>query len=303
MGYDRKPRKGVMLCYPFEEARLEEGNRKSWGQWPVIVQPKLNGERCRAIIGPDGYVMLLSSTEEVIFSCPHINEELSRYPNFRGKELDGELYCHGRGFEEIHGAISRTVNFIDTSWIEYHIFDLVDEKIEQWQRVIWVEDFFKEQASPGNCLVKVQNILCYNIDDVRRNYKQICQQGYEGVIVRNFLGMYHRNRNTQIMKFKPKKKDWYEIVGWEEERDKTGMAKGTLGAFWCIGERGEEQFKVGSGFTQQQRKDFWAEREQLKGKFLFVEYQALSAKRMVPVFGITSENNEERRMIKDASDR
>ena len=36
-------RTGIMLCYPFEEKRLNKWNP------PYIIQPKLDGERCRAV--------------------------------------------------------------------------------------------------------------------------------------------------------------------------------------------------------------------------------------------------------------
>jgi DNA ligase 1 len=88
-----------------------------------------------------------------------------------------------------------------------------------------------------------------------------------------------------VMKFKPKKKDIYDIVSYQEEVDKYGQAKGTLGAFIC---RGEDStlFGVGTGFTAHQRKDLWQRRESLVGRYLEVEYQALTPKKVprFPVF-------------------
>ena len=63
--------KNIMKCYPFEEKRLAK-----WKP-PYIVQPKFDGVRCRAIPTDTGY-LLVSSEENVIFSVPHINEELNK---------------------------------------------------------------------------------------------------------------------------------------------------------------------------------------------------------------------------------
>ena len=101
MTTERPKRTGVQLCYPFEEKRLNK--------WlpPFFVQPKLDGERCRIIVRQNG-ALLLSSTEEIITSVPHINAA-ARLQLPEG-EYDGELYVHGRTFEEIHSVVSRRVN-------------------------------------------------------------------------------------------------------------------------------------------------------------------------------------------------
>src|SRR5574343_213913 len=115
-------RANIMLCYPFEEKRL---NR--WGVSHVIVQPKLDGERCRAII-TNGQVQLLSSEMNEIFSVPHITEELSYIFKDTKIELDGELYCHGMDFPSIHSIVSRKENLhSDYSKIQFHIFDTIQD--------------------------------------------------------------------------------------------------------------------------------------------------------------------------------
>ena len=86
-------RKGILLCYPFEEKRLAK-----WAP-PYIVQPKYDGVRCRAIPIKDNNYLLLSSEENVYYSVPHINEELKSLNLNSDLELDGELYCHGMSFE------------------------------------------------------------------------------------------------------------------------------------------------------------------------------------------------------------
>jgi hypothetical protein len=58
-------RTGIMLCYPFEEKRLNK-----WGN-KFLLQPKLDGDRCRAIFDEYGKVKLLSS-EENEFNSVHI---------------------------------------------------------------------------------------------------------------------------------------------------------------------------------------------------------------------------------------
>lgn len=262
---------GIMKCYPFEEKRLLK-----W-EPPFIVQPKYDGVRCRAIYAQtaDSY-MLLSSEENVIFSVPHINQVLNDLK--LTAELDGELYCHGMSFEEIVSITSRTVNLHDNSIaIKFHVFDIVNEE-PQMRRTLLIEAL--RGISPFIQIAPFY--MCESLDDIMRAYDQLIKDGYEGIIVRHKLGKYEKKRSTAIMKFKPKKDDVYEILGKQEEVSITGIPKGTLGALVLRSGDGDT-FKVGTGFTQEQRQTLWeAELTGMKAK---IAYQHLTD-RKVPRFPV-----------------
>jgi DNA ligase 1 len=269
---------GIMKCYPFEEARLAK-----W-QPPYIVQPKYDGVRCRAIHTQTGLsgneYILLSSEENLIHSVPHINDAL------RGlrltAELDGELYCHGMSFEQIVSITSRTVNLHeDHIKIRFHCFDIVDENLPQMRRQLIIENL--RGLSPW--IVVAPFYLCENLDDVLRAYDRIVNDGYEGIIVRHHLAPYERKRSTYVMKFKPKREDEYEIVGFQEEIDKEGLPKDSLGALVCRSGDGAI-FNVGTGFTQDRRKELWEGRELLRGQRAIVKYQHITSGNKVPRFPV-----------------
>lgn len=269
--------RGVMKCYPFEEKRLAK-----W-QPPYIVQPKYDGIRCRAIQLETGLkgneYLLLSSEENIIYSVPHIPEVLS-HTGIKA-ELDGELYCHGMSFEEILSITSRTVNIrSDYNKIQFHIFDIINDQ-PQMRRSLLIENL--KGLSPY--IVVAPFWLCENLDDVMRAYDQVIEKGYEGIIVRHAQAPYVRKRSTMVMKFKPKKDDIYEIVGWEEEISIEGNPKGSIGSLRC--ESGDGfTFSVGTGFTRDQRNDLWRVRNSLTGKYAKVQYQHLTSGRKVPRFPV-----------------
>jgi len=270
-----KRRNGIMLAYPFEEKRLNKWNP------PYIVQPKLDGERCRALFTPSG-VILLSSEENVIFSVPHINEQLEG-EWIEGTELDGELYLHDSTFEQIHSVVGRTVNLHpDYKKMQYHIFDLVDER-PQFKRTIDLK-YYHEQNDLKN-VTYVPSYIAENFDEVISYYNELISLGYEGIIVRHVDAPYVRKRSIYMMKFKPKKQDTYKIIGWNEEVSKDGDPKGTLGSLVCVGSDGTE-FAVGTGFTHVQRADLWAAREKLFGKEAVVSYQHITSGKKVPRFPV-----------------
>jgi len=273
---ERAKRAGVMLCYPFEEKRLLK-----WSP-PYVVQPKLDGVRCRAVWADElnSYV-LLSSTQHQIVSVPHIVAALNK--SGLTTELDGELYCHGMSFEDIYGRTARTVNeHLDSEAIEFHIFDIITEG-SQLARMTWLYAHVFEQP-----LVAVPFKLCSDLDEIMAHYVQILNKGYEGIIVRHIDAPYKRARSTFMMKFKPKKEDYYNVLGSVEEVDKFGKPKGSLGALICAGNDNTE-FRVGSGFNQDQRQKLWIERENLPGHLVRVEYQHITPGRGVPRFPIFCE--------------
>ncbi len=262
--------KNIQKCYPFEEKRL-----LTW-EPPYIVQPKYDGVRCRAVPIENGY-LLLSSEEHIIYSVPHINEALEKDKSL-GIELDGELYAHGLGFEEIVSRTSRTVN-LHSGYkdIKFHIFDYVSQE-SQAIRIKSLSDL--DLKDP---LIKSPYWLAWDLEWVMRIYDNLISLGYEGIIVRHYAGPYERKRSTLVMKFKPKKEDEYEIVGVVEEMSIHGSPKGRLGALILDSGDGHT-FNVGTGFSEDDRIRLW--KEELVGRVCKIQYQHLTAGKKVPRFPV-----------------
>lgn len=281
-------RKDIMLCYPLEEKRLIK-----WGP-PYIVQPKLDGDRCRCVIDDLGRIELISSEGHPRNqSVPHIVNEIRSLIKddiiVPPIELDGELYIHEGGYHElIHGIVSRTKNIHpDYKRAQYHIFDIVDETSPMILREMYLTRIYVYFST--NLFIKVvPSSVVYDIEAVYSYIDSWVGVGYEGIIVRRPSGMYVRKRSTNIMKFKPRKEDSYPIAGTIEEVSIDGIPKGTLGALVLTSDDGSQFFKVGSGsfLTQERRAELWKVRDALVGKIAVIKYQRMSAGRKVPVFPV-----------------
>ena len=275
-------RSGILLCYPFEEKRLLK-----WTP-PYIVQPKLDGERCRAVYDECLGWQLISSELNIFNSVPHINSSLlfSNIPP--SMELDGELYRHGLSFEEVHSRVSRTVNLhSDHTDIHYYVFDIVDSNLPQWQRIQILRNL-EDMLCVGIRIVP--SYLAEDLEGVLKSYDKILNDGYEGIIVRNIDAAYIRRRSLFVMKFKPKKDDFYEIVGFKQMIDKSGNPKEMLGALICKGDDNTE-FSVGSGLTDEMRLRWWPEEcaQTLIGRQVHVQYQHITPGKGVPRFPVLLE--------------
>jgi len=269
--------KGIMKAVPFEEKRLLK-----WRP-PFIVQPKYDGDRCKAYPLESGYLML-SSEENPFYSVPHIQDALTS--SGIKMTLDGELYNHsihkGGGHEAVHSIVSRTVNIHPRyQEMQYHIFDVETDE-PQLKRLVHLENIKKMQIP---YIVVAPFWLCETLDDIMRVYDELMDKDYEGIIVRHIDNVYQHKRSTLLMKFKPKQEDIYEIIGFNEEIDKNGYPKGTLGSLVCRSQEGES-FAVGSGFRQDDRRSLWIAKESLIGRRVKVQYQHTTPGRGVPRFPI-----------------
>lgn len=270
-------RTGIMLCYPFEERRLLEA--KFLWTWPVIVQPKLDGERCRVLKKSGNECKLLSSEGHEILCLPHLSDAVGALPH---GEYDGELYCHGMSLQQIHSIVSRTKNIHpEAEKIQLHLFDIITPepqfiRIEKLQRLDNFNKTFIKIVDTNLCVSTMESLY--------DEYRNTLSRGYEGIVIRERLRPYIRKRSRFVMKFKPKKSDIYTIIGINEAISQYGTPKGQIGAFVCTDPEGN-QFSVSAGnLTHQERRDLWKSREELIGKKLLVEYQTLTA-RGVPRHG------------------
>lgn len=277
-------RSGIQLCYPFEEKRLAK-----WRP-PYIIQPKLDGDRARAIIDHEGTALLVSSELNVYSSVPHINEALAKM-GLRDIELDGELYIHGAPHNEIHSIVSRSAANIHSDYklAEFHVFDIVTSH-PQVERTRLLIDLFPNQKRNFSPIQLVPSRIVNNLEEIMAAQDEYARLGYEGFVLREASAPYVRKRSTSLMKFKPRKEDLYEIVATQEEISIDGIPKNSLGALVCMGNDGTH-FRVGSGslLTRDARENLWQQREGLVGKYARVRYQHMTSARGVPRFPVVVE--------------
>ena len=273
-------RKGIMLCYPFEEERLVGTGRKSWNQWPVLVQPKIDGIRCKVNLAS---LLMTSSEENPIYSVPHIKEAIEKARDIFKRhditELDGELYSSDLTFEEICSAVLRDNPVEEGKKIEYHIFDFLTEdntrsNASRYQVLGLIDDALRYHELNEH-LVIVPTFFAHSIGEVYTMLEYQIGKGNEGIIIRHPYAYYQEKRVTTMLKFKPKRSDTYKVVGVKQLTDKYGFFKNMLGALTLTDPEGN-LFNVGTGFTDEDRRILWAEKDTLPGKYCTINYQNLT---------------------------
>lgn len=262
-------REGIMLCYWFDEKRFNK-----WPK-PVYCQPKLEGDRCRALISFGSInkkVQLLSSgARDRNFSVPHIvSAIMNQVISF--SELDGELFKLGMNHNDIRSRVAPTV-YKNPKYheIEYHIFDLILDGVPQDRRLETLD-----AINFSHPLVKVPTHQVYDLEEYYKLYEAFLLQGHEGIITRHPRATYTRRKVTTMMKDKPRILGKFKIVGCAQEHDLAGNSKDSLGALVLEMPDTKLTFSVGTGFTRAQRIELWREPEKLIGQTVEIAYQEIT---------------------------
>jgi DNA ligase-1 len=103
--------------------------------------------------------------------------------------------------------------------------------------------------------------------------KDAIEQGFEGIMIKDPNAVYECKRSTSWLKQKPFIEVSLTVVGIEEG---TGRNEGKLGALICEGEDDGKKIvvNVGSGFTDDQRADYWTGKEAMVGQIVEVRADA-----------------------------
>lgn len=217
--------------------------------YPVIVQPKLNGIRAKW----DGKNLI--SRQRKVWSersLPTVISELKQwsafYPDYI---LDGELYIHGFRFQEIEevAAVKRVTPHEHESKLKLHAFDLIsnDHTEERLIKLSQSYSFF------------VGVTRANNEQEVRRILNACIEFGYEGLMIRQLGCPYLPNRTEALLKLKPLQYGFGIVV---EVIEGQGKFKDMVGAFKVRFPSERWYFNIGGGnMTDEQRKEVWENRD------------------------------------------
>lgn len=275
----RPKRDGIQLAYP-----VDDGKVKRLGQI-FLVQPKLNGERCKVVWFQEEPVLLSSYGNKMPW-LGQIIEDLLELKARTGTEfsLDGEIYKHGWPREKIDSAI-RTRNEYnpDNGELEYHVFDIIDNR-KQLDRIVHAGQIIKDLCATKFVYSAVTTQVTW-----QEYARMFTDQGYEGIILRHLDALYVPKRTVSMLKFKPSEKDAYKIIDVLEAVSEEGDPKGMIGAFYVTDGTGT-QFKVGAGkILHSKRIELWNNRESLIGRDLVVKHEKIKTSGGIPVCTVAVE--------------
>jgi len=251
-----------MLAFPIEK-------KEKHVEFPALVQPKLDGFRCIAIV-KDGKAKLFSRTRKEITTLPHIVAELEKF--FENIILDGELYNHDlkHDFNRLASIIKRDEIHPDHTLIQYHIYDVVSNEENFNMRT---DTVFYELATSGRDYLKVVlTARVNNKEELQEYFSKFLAENYEGAMYRNPRMGYENKRSASLLKVKTMEDAEFKVIGVEEG---SGKLMGKAGALICVTEAGKE-FKAKMKGSIESLEEYLVNFKKYENKQLTVQFQGLT---------------------------
>ena len=265
-----------MLAHKYDSKRCN---------WPVAVEPKLDGVRVLAFVNRRANtVNFFSRSGKEFLTFDHLKkpflEFAAAYNVFHNVVFDGEV---------LSGTFNETVSDVrrkdkQATDAIFSVFDTLPLGAfsdsgkggvgdTYAKRRAGLESVFKDEAFTWSSFpIKLLPSYRANSDEeVQHYYSSAINKGKEGVVVKDLSAQYHRRRNHGWMKIKAEESVDLEIVGYEEG---SGKCAGALGAL--IVDFNGVNVNVGSGLSDEQRKSFWSVKDTLEGRIAEVFYHEIT---------------------------
>lgn len=252
-----------------------------------LIEVKLDGVRVITIVYPNGRVDQFSRNGKELVNFEHIKQQLQIPAKSMSEPwvLDGEVMSSS--FQDLMKQVHRKSD-VSAGDAVLHLFDWMP--LSAFEQGGW-DKTQKERSKAlkmwyGYYSDKLPNIAVLDHEEVdldtdkgKQRYKEINAQaiagGYEGIMVKNPDAPYECKRTVNWLKLKPFIEVTLTVVDVEEG---TGRNVGKLGALVCEGVDDGKKIRVnvGSGFSDANRDDFWAERTLLKDQMVEVRADAIT---------------------------
>jgi len=267
----------------------DSANHESKVAGKKLIEVKLDGVRVITIVRTDGRVEMFSRNGKELTNFPHVVEQISRVvkqtPPPYDLVLDGEIMSssfqdlmtqvHRKSDVKANDAVLNLFDFIPLENFEQGVWDRT-QTIRSQMVQAWVNT--NHQAMP-NVKALVFESVDLDTAEGQLRFKEINAQavagGYEGLLIKDPDAPYECKRSVAWLKLKPFIEVSLEVTDVEEG---TGRNVGRLGALVCGGQDDGKQITVncGSGFSDDNRIEFWNCRSVLLGEIVEVRADAIT---------------------------
>lgn len=170
--------------------------------------------------------------------------------DFPAQKLDGELWIGRNQFEAVMSAIQKKIP-VDTEWkqVRYMVFELPEAQGSFTDRLDAMRAIIDKSTSPYLALVPQ-----FKLDStaaLQTTLQEITQQGGEGLMMHRADALYQTGRSDALLKVKSHQDAEATVVAQLEGK---GKYQHMLGALVVETPQGI-QFKIGSGFSDMQRRN------------------------------------------------
>ena len=286
----------------FKDLRLNMNIKKFQKVWPnFCVEPQVQlAQKFEGVKYPyslysrkldglrayykDGVAISRTNKPHKTEPLAHITAQLKQFVDYDTWVYDGEIiYLNPDGTEDFTKAISlaRSDNRTpECDNLYYCIFDMIQKEAFENKTpdvATFKDEYTRMKAHLGIVeekrdwyVTSQPNILLLKqVDETKLEELQQnrIKYNYEGIMIRNADAHYEYKRSNNIRKIKEMQDTEVKLLGMEAG---TGKFANTLGAM--VADYNGYELKIGSGFSDEQRKHYWQHRDEYVGKYVKVKY-------------------------------
>lgn len=177
-------------------------------------------------------------------------------------EVDGRVMTREAG----NGILNS--DDVGEAQVIFHLWDLVNyDEWKAWKgtvryfnRFAHLQQMFALHESKFFSITETK--VVNTVEEVIEHFQSNIEAGLEGTVLKDYEGLWAYTTSKHQVKVKVVFEVDLKITGWKEG---TGKHKGKLGAFTFATSDDLLEVSVGGGYTDKQREDFWAEKENMLG--------------------------------------
>lgn len=264
--------------------------------WPAMAQHKLDGMRANVFV-VDGKVGIRGRSGRVVDLLGKLDKAMIAYDFVRqlnfpmplgcvydGElvmlEKDGTIMSRKKGNGIINKAIKGTISEDEASRVRIILWDIIpaDKFKEEKYEVEYVERFHMLQRTSsiadvedplrqGQEMIQLAETRIVNNEDESTVYfNEMLQRGQEGIILKTYQAIWENKRSKGLIKYKAEEEIELQVDDWVEG---VGKYRGVLGALVCSNLDNSIVVSVGTGFSDEERKEITKE---VIGSIITVKY-------------------------------
>lgn len=222
---------------------------------PCYISPKMDGVR-----GFRGRLGMTFRSGKPIWGVEHIYRYIPAT-----MMLDGEMLIPGMPFQKSAGLIR---SHDPTPDAHLYIFDHMNSELTFMSRYARLEDF----TFFSNNIHVIKHTLVYTVEDMMTIHNSYIDLGFEGSVIKTPHHLYQLKKSWDWMRIVPEKSIDAKVVSMYEGK---GKYIGMLGGVRCEGEG--LKVKVGTGFDDFQRVDFWSHPAKILEQTIRIKYKEKTA--------------------------
>jgi DNA ligase-1 len=254
-----------MLAKKFSE-------RKEKLEYPVIVQPKLDGMRLMT----DGTVGWSRGNKDQL---PEILAHILPI-NTHGHVLDGELLLSWRAPVQLVMSAAKKYQANLTPKLIYVVYDVVSDlpypdRLKLLEAIVTAAVITRINTGrfPVTAITTIDWSWARTEAEILKQHAVFTERGYEGSIIRGTTGGYQSGKRVdELLKHKDFIDEEFEIIDITEAG--SGSSAG-IGKFVCRAQNGKTFESTAMG-NEEYRRDLLENKETFVGKFAVVKYRELT---------------------------